>query len=134
MSTTLIDLLDTLRTHLAEFELPQLWSVTVTVEAAQAEPRLSGQLCYPQPPDLIAALLAWADTLTQPRAEVWRIPAGDRVHLSVTGHLPSGVRLEVYGAVPFHDRGLGARLDPGNKTPILLGALRHLTTPGQVTD
>ncbi|MGH3795255.1 MAG: hypothetical protein ACRDSP_10230 [Pseudonocardiaceae bacterium] len=129
MSTTATDLLDAIRTHLATFELPaELASVTVTACTSQ----ISVQLAHPEAPEIAGALLAWADTLTAPTAHTWRVPNGHTVHLSVTGRLPGGLTVQVYGGVPFTPHGPGADLAPGTTTPVLLAALRHLATLGEV--
>ncbi len=60
------------------------------------------------------------------------MPEGGRVHLSVTGRLPGGVPLRVYGGVPFTKHGPGGGLAPGESAPLPLGALRHLADLGQV--
>lgn len=127
---TPINLLDSLRAHLASFELPPLWSVNVTTSSAG--PSVSVQLACHQPPEIAAGLLAWADTLTEVTTEAWRVPSGDCVHLSVIGQLPGGTTVGVYGGVPFTDRGLGAGLAPDAKTTVPLAALRTMATPGKV--
>jgi len=127
--TTAVALLDAIRAHLAEFELPQLCSVHASIHG----PNVSAQLCCQDAPELAAGLLAWADTLAEPAAEAWRVPDGDSVHLSVTGRLPGGVSVHVYGAMPFTARGPGGDLAPGATAPVLLATLRHVTTPGEVT-
>ena len=128
--TTLIDLLDCLRAHLVEFELPALWSVNLT--ASSAGPSVSVQLACHQPPEIAAGLLAWADTLDEVIAEAWRVPGGDCVHLSVIGRLTGGAVVRAYGGVPFTDHGLGADLTPDTSTTVSLAALRAMATPGEV--
>ncbi|MGH3905449.1 MAG: hypothetical protein ACRDTE_14860 [Pseudonocardiaceae bacterium] len=130
MSPTAMDLLDAIRAHLAEFELPAPWSVTVT--CSLAGPGVSAQLAGQEPPEIAAALLAWADTLDGVSAEAWRVPSGDSVHLSVTGRLPGGATLRVFDAAPFTQRGPGADLEPGTRCALRLGSLRHLATLGEV--
>ncbi|HKR52658.1 MAG TPA: hypothetical protein VJT72_24375 [Pseudonocardiaceae bacterium] len=129
MTTTAMDLLDCLHAHLADFELPDLCSVHASIH----EPHITAQLRAQDPSQLAAGLLAWADTLTQPTAEAWRVPNGHSIHLSITGRLPGGVSVHVYGAMPFTARGPGGNLAPSATAPVLLTTLRHLTTPGQVT-
>ena len=84
-------------------------------------------------PDIAAALLSWADTLTAVTAQAWRVPSGQSVHVSVTGQLTRGARIRVYGAMPFTGCGIGADLAPDATTTILLAALRHVSTPKEVT-
>ena len=78
--------------------------------------------------------MAWADTLTEIILHAWRVPQGDSVHLSVTGLLPGGIAVQAYGGMQFTHRGPGADLTPGATTTLSLTALRHLATPGQITE
>jgi FtsP/CotA-like multicopper oxidase with cupredoxin domain len=128
--TTTLDALTAINTHLGDFELPPIASVHVT--PGMPGPEVTVQLSCHEPSDLAPGLLAWADTLTQVTAEVWRVPRGDSVHLSVTGALPNGTSAQIYGALPYTESGLGRDLTPGGKTPITLGALRALTTLAEV--
>ncbi|HKR51791.1 MAG TPA: hypothetical protein VJT72_19855 [Pseudonocardiaceae bacterium] len=129
MTTTAIDLLDCLRTHLDDFALPDLCAVHASIH----EPHLTAQLRTQEPPQLAAGLLTWADTLTEPTAETWRVSHGHSVHLSITGRLPGGVSVHVYGAMPFTARGPGGDLAPSATAPVLLATLRHLATPEEMT-
>ncbi|HWR48580.1 MAG TPA: hypothetical protein VN327_13360 [Pseudonocardiaceae bacterium] len=131
MSTTVVDQLDCLRAHLAAFELPELYSVHVS--AAPGEPTVTMQLSVHHPSQIAAGLLAWVDTLTDVTTEVWRVPRGDSVHLSVIGQLAGGLTIRVYGGLPLTARGIGADLAPGGRKTMPLAALRHLATPGEVT-
>jgi hypothetical protein len=72
--TTTVDLLAAIGTHLTEFELPTIASVHVA--AAMSAPLVTVQLAYRQPSALAQALLAWAETLTEVTAEMWRTPRG----------------------------------------------------------
>ncbi len=130
MTTTAMDLLDVIREHLAAFELPGLCSVSVVVSSLT--PQVSAQLACQELPEVAAALLAWADTLTEPAAEAWRVPTGHELHLSVTGHLSGGATVRVYAGVAFHERGLGADLAPNARTPLLLAKLRPVAALGEV--
>lgn len=121
---TPIDLLDLLRAHLASAELPALWSVNVT--ASSAGPSVSMQLASREPPELAAGLLAWADTLAEVTTEAWRVPSGERVHLSVIGQLPEGITIRAYGAIAFTERGIGTGLAPDARTTVPLAALRTM--------
>jgi len=132
-TTATVELLAALGTHLADFELPALASVHITI--GMAGPQVTVQLaCHHDAPVIAASLLAWADTLTQTSAEAWRVPRGDSVHLSVTGRLPCRTDVLIYGAVPVTESRLGADLTPGARARLPLAALRSLATPGQVTE
>jgi hypothetical protein len=131
MTTTTVDLLDSLRTHLTTFDLPHLWSVHVI--ASFSGPNVTVQLARREPPQIAGALLAWADTLTDVTAEAWRVPNGDSVHLSVIGQLPPGVSVRVYGGVLFTEHGIGADLTPDASTTMPLTVLRERATLGEVT-
>ncbi|HEU0086587.1 MAG TPA: hypothetical protein VFQ77_02845 [Pseudonocardiaceae bacterium] len=130
MTRNAVELLDALRVHLADFELPDLYSVNVAASAHA--PQVSAQLVAHESPEIAAALLAWADTLAEPAADSWRVPTGDTVHLSVTGRLPGGTGIRIYGGLPFTERGPGGGLAPGDTAPLRLGALRHLADLGEV--
>ena len=127
MTTTAMDLLDCLRTHLAAFELPDLCSV----HASLHEPHITAQLRTQDPPQLATALLAWADTLTQPTAAAWRVPHGHSVHLSITGQLPSGVSVYVYGGMRFTARGPAATSHPAPQHPCRWPPCATLPPPGR---
>ncbi|MGH3965373.1 MAG: hypothetical protein ACRDRY_19280 [Pseudonocardiaceae bacterium] len=131
MTTTAIDLLDSLRAHLAAFDLPPMWSVHVV--ASFSGSNVTVQLARRESAEIAGALLAWADTLTEVTAEAWRVPAGDCVHLSVIGRLPGGVSIRVYGSVPFSRHGLGADLAPDASKTVPLAVLRERATLGEVT-
>jgi hypothetical protein len=125
-----VELLAALGAHLAEFELPAIASVHVG--AALAAPQVTVQLAGHQPSAIAQGLLTWADTLTQVTAQAWRVPAGDSVHLSVTGLLPGGASVLVYGSHGTTHRGLGADLAPDATTTIPLLMLRHAATIEEV--
>jgi hypothetical protein len=130
--TTTVGLLDAICVHLTEFELPAISSVQVA--ASIPAPHMTVQLACHQPPQIARALLAWAGTLTEVTAEGWRVPQGYSVHLSVTGRLPGGASIRVYGATwAITGRDFGADLAPDATTTIPLVALRHATTPGEAT-
>ena len=131
MLTTVIDMLDALRAHLAAFELPELYSVTVIT--ARGERRVSVHLTCDQLPDIASGLLAWAETLTETTAEAWRVPDGDSIHLSVTGQLPNGTLVHVYSGMAFTEHGIGANLAPDTSTTLPLAVLREQATLGEVT-
>jgi hypothetical protein len=131
MTTTAVALLDSIRAHLTEFELPDLYSVNVT--RSLSGPSVSAQLACHTPPQIVGALLAWADTLTDVTTEAWRVPSGDCVHLSVTGRLPGGVSVRVYGGVAFTEHGVGADLAPDASKTVPLAVLRERTTAEEMT-
>ena len=128
---TVVDRLDSLRAHLAAFELPELYSVTLL--NAWGGLTVSAQLAAHHPPQIASGLLAWADTLTDVTIEAWRVPSGDTVHLSVIGQLPDGVTIRVYGGVPFTEHGIGADHTPDASTTVPWALLRERATLGQVT-
>ena len=131
MTTTVVALLDSLRAHLAAFELPDLCSVYVT--RSFRGPNVTAQLACHTPPQITSALLAWADTLTEVTVEAWRVPNGDSVHLSVLARLPGGVSIQVYGAMPFTEHGIGADLAPDASTTVALAVLQERATVGEGT-
>ncbi|MGH3694053.1 MAG: hypothetical protein ACRDRX_08735 [Pseudonocardiaceae bacterium] len=126
------DLLAALCAHLAEFELPAIASVHA-VASASALP-VTVQLDCRAPSTIARGLLAWADTLAEVTAQAWRVPGGDGVHLSVTGLLPGGSPVRIYGGLRVTNRGPGTGLEPNATTTVALMTLRHLATPGQATE
>ncbi|MBV9011104.1 MAG: hypothetical protein JO272_03470 [Pseudonocardiales bacterium] len=132
MSTTVIDLLDALRAHLNDFDVPPVCSVELTTTAYSGEAQVSLQLAAPHLPGIADGLLAWADTLRQTTTEAWRVPRGDSVHLSVTGRLCGGVLIEVYGGLSFTEHGIGGDLTPGARKTVSLAVLRECANPGEV--
>jgi hypothetical protein len=129
--STVVDRLDSLRAHLAAFELPELYSVTLLNAWGGLD--VSAQLACHHPPEIATGLLAWANTLTNVTTEAWRVPSGDTMHLSVIGQLPQGISIRVYGGVPFIEHGIGADLAPDSSTIVSLAVLRHLATPSEVS-
>jgi hypothetical protein len=126
---SLVDLLDSVRTHLAAFELPALWSVDVTASAVG--PKVNVQLDCHRAPEVADGLLAWVDTLSEVTVEAWRVPSGDSVHLLVIGRLSDGATVRVYGAVPFTGLDVGVDLAPDARTTIPLTVLRAMATLGE---
>jgi hypothetical protein len=124
--TITVDLLAALCAHLTEFELPAVASVHVA--ASISAPQVTVQLTCHQPSAIAQGLLAWADTLTEVTAQAWRVPRGDSVHLSVTGLLPCGASVLVYGGMEATHHGLGTDLAPDATTTIPLPMLRHAAT------
>ncbi len=130
--TTTGDLLAAIGAHLAAFELPAIASVH-TVTSAGGSPDITVQLACREPDHLAQGLLVWADTLTDVTAQAWREPHGDWVHLSVTGSLPGGAAVRIYGGLRVTLRAPGAGLEPNATTTLPLLTLRHLATPGHAT-
>jgi hypothetical protein len=130
--TSTLDLLAAISAHLAAFELPPIASVHLSGyhSGAPVTVQLSGR----EPAAIAMGLLAWADTLIEITVEAWRVPRGDTVHLSVTGRLPGGTAVLVYGGLRIMDLSLSAGLEPGATTTVTLATLRHLATPGQATE
>ncbi len=128
--TTTVALLDAIRVHLTEFELPELYSVNLT--KSLSGPSVTAQLACHTLPQIADALLAWADTLTDATVEAWRVPRGDCVHLSVIGRLSSGASVAVYGGVDFTDHSIGKDLTPDAHTTVPLTVLRERATLGEV--
>lgn len=123
MMTNTVDLLAAIGEHLTTVGLPPLASIEIV--ASTPAPQVTVQLACHQPATLAKGLLAWADTLTQVTAQAWLVPHGDSVHLSVTGRLPGGTPVLVYGALSASTSPIGADLSPGASTTIPLAALRH---------
>jgi hypothetical protein len=131
ITTTSVDLLAAIGAHLAEFELPAIASIHI--DASPPGAPVTVQLHHRGPAALAPGLLAWADTLTEITTEAWRVPEGDSVHLSVTGLLPDGTTVQVYGGMRVTN-GIGADLAPNATTTVTPSTLRHLATPAHVTD
>jgi hypothetical protein len=132
MTICIVDLLTAIGSHLAEFELPA--SASVYVADAMSAPQVTVQLTCGTPSAIAQGLLAWADTLTDVSAEAWRVPEGDSVHLAVTGLLPGGAAVRVYGWMRVTGRSWGADLAPDATRTLPLVTLRHLATPGQLAE
>lgn len=124
--TNTVDLLVALCAHLAEFELPAIASVHAA--ASISAPQVTVQLACHESSVIARELLAWADTLTEVTAQVWRVPRSDSVHPSVSGLLPDGASVLVYGGLWTSNRGLGVDVAPDATTTIPLAALRHAAT------
>ena len=129
--TTPVDLLDTFRAHLASFKLPAVCSVTVNT--GEDGPEITVRLACYEPPQIAAALLAWADTLTEITVEAWRVPSGDYVYLSLIGQLTADIGVRLYGAMAFAGRGLGGDLAPDARRPVPLAVLYAIANPGEVS-
>jgi hypothetical protein len=130
--TTTVDLLAAVGAHLTAFDLPAITSIHV--DAALSAPQVTVQLVGHQPSAIAQGLLTWADILTQITAGAWHVPAGDSIHLSVTGLFPGGVSILVYGSHGTTHRGLGADLAPDATTTIPLLMLRHAASIEEAKD
>jgi hypothetical protein len=97
-------------------------------------PEVTVQLSGREPSAIAAGLLAWADTLTDITTQAWRVPDATSIHLSVSGLLPDGTAVQVYGGLRACDLSLSTDLEPGATITVTLATLRHLATPGQVTE
>jgi hypothetical protein len=129
--TTTVVVLGAVCAHLAQGELPAIASVYVA--ASVPPPQVTVQLACHDPRGIAQGLLAWANTLKGATAEVWRVPGGDSVHLSVTGLLVhAGATIQVYASTPATDCGLGADLAPDTTTTIPIPTLRSLAALGEV--
>jgi hypothetical protein len=120
MNTTTV--LGSIRDHLATYALPEPWSVSVNARPIPERSVVSVQLAGGLLPGVASQLLTWADTLTEVRAEAWRVPDGSSVHLSVRGRLADGTSVCVFDGVP-HDGHF--RLDAEERRVVSLAALRE---------
>jgi hypothetical protein len=127
--TTTVDLLATITAHLAEFELPA--TASVHVAERMSGPQVTVQLSCRTPSAIAQGLLAWADTLTDVSAQARRVPRGHSVHLSVSGRLPGGTAVLVYGGRAATHCALATDLVADATTTIPLAALRHTATEGE---
>ena len=125
------DLLDAIRTHLDAFELPPPWSIYLASNSDR--PAASVTLGIREPSQIGLGLLAWADSLTDVTAQIWRPPSGDTVHLSITGQLSKGVVIRVSGHLPVSRRGIGGDLTPGASKAVPLVLLRQWANPGEAS-
>ena len=92
------------------------------------------QLCGREPSAIAAGLLAWADTLSETSTETWRVPEGDSVHVSVTGQLPGGFTIRVFGGLRVTDCGVGTDLAPDAIATLPLATLHYLAVPGRASE
>jgi hypothetical protein len=113
-----------LAAHLAERSLPEV--VSLEVETRNMLSELTVQLGSTSLPTLAGELLTWAGTLTTVTVTAWRVPHGERVHLSLASTLsgpPPTIELDVFGGVN-HDPKYFADLEPGEHRAIPLAQLR----------
>jgi hypothetical protein len=113
-----------LAAHLANHTLPEPVSLRVNTTGVHSE--LMAQLRSTTVPTVATDLLAWADTLTTVTVQAWRVPADDRVQLSIASTLtgPAGsIELDVFGAVDY-DPARFADLAAGDRRTVSVGQLR----------
>ena len=96
----LMTFLDSIRDHLDLYDLPPSAAVDVTT----GHKPVTVMLETFDLPVVASGLLAWADTLDQVTASLWRVPDRPSVHLSITGCMSSGVPVRVWSAVTFSER------------------------------
>jgi hypothetical protein len=96
----LMTYLDSIRDHLDLYALPPLAAVDVSTGYRPVVVQLEAL----DLPGVASGLLAWADTLDQVEVQLWRVPGGDSVHLSITGRIACGIPVYVYGGMDFSDR------------------------------
>jgi hypothetical protein len=129
---TFVRLLDAVREHLVGYPVSALIaSVEVRVDSIDGE-HATVHLRSLDLPELAAALLAWADTLTEINATAWRPPDGERVHLSVSGRLGDNLAVTVYSGVPYTPVVFGSDLQPDGRQSVALGVLRAWANGGAV--
>ncbi|MEV4310785.1 hypothetical protein [Actinocrispum sp. NPDC049592] len=121
---TNIELLAVILEHLTTFDLPEPWSVKVSAYAGERD-RILVQLRGSALPHAASTLLAWSDTLTDVSTEVWRVPGGYSVHLSVEGRMADGTTVAVFDGVEPHTR---FGLEPDERRPVSLACLREWST------
>jgi hypothetical protein len=107
--------LEVIRAHLAGHQVAAPVSVDLDVLVG----RVTVQLGETGLSAVAGGLLSWANTLTGVTGEAWRVPNGETVHLSVTGHTVARVAVRVYDAVEY---------DP-IVFPGLVSGGRHAVTP-----
>jgi FtsP/CotA-like multicopper oxidase with cupredoxin domain len=131
-SATFVQAAETLAAHVADYQLPEMAFLGVMTSGGRSEARAQVQ---PHTLAGIAAeLVIWAQTLNTLAIQVWRVPEGDRVQLSIASTLtgPAGeVGLTVYGGCP-HDPALVIDLAPGDKRNVTLQQLRVWAVGGGV--
>jgi hypothetical protein len=127
MSNPLTTFLDAIRDHLDLHVLP----AAVAVDVSTGLRPVVVQLEADDLPGVAAGLLRWAGTLDDVSASLWRVPGGESVHLSVTGRMPCGTPVYVYGGVRFAET-VFPDLPAGIRQDMPLFVLRGWTTLGEV--
>ena len=130
---TLVHAATILAAHLADHTLPEPDALRVNTRNRHSE--VMAQLRSTTLTTVATDLLAWADTVPAVTAEAWRVPAGDRVHLSIASTLtgPAGIiELDVFGAVDY-DPAHFPDLQAGDRRKVALGQIHTwaaLDVPG----
>jgi hypothetical protein len=125
--STVLRLLGSIREHLTTHRLTTpLASVRVGCTLLDGE-HVSVHLRPSLLPDLAAALLTWANTLTHVSVTAWRPPHGETVHLIVAGERLDTTRVVVYGGVDFAEDVFGD-LQPDGRQSVALSVLRSWAT------
>jgi hypothetical protein len=122
-------ILDSVREHLNEFDLPE--PIGLSIAPCPVGPVATVQLSGVDLPTLAGGLLAWADTLDNLSATVWRptMPDDDLLHLEVHGRLTDDTPVKVFGGLLDGPR---IALDPGGRQSLSLGLLREWADVGAV--
>ncbi len=120
--------LDAIRDHLDLHVLGPVASVNVTSGPDPIWVQLGARR---ELPEVASALVTWAETLDEVSAQIWRTPAGTSVHLIVSGRMPCGVPVRVYGAVDFSED-LFLDLPAGSRQDMPVFVLRQWTRSGEV--
>lgn len=122
-TATMVRLLNSIREHLATHRLPaEIATVTVGSDLINGE-HVTVHLRHVGLPDLAAALICWADTLTQITVTAWRPRHGETVHLTLTGQLSDTTSVKVYGGLDYTDA-LFDDLQPDGRQGVALSILR----------
>lgn len=117
-----VRLLGSIRDHLTTYPVnAEIYSVQAYTGHGRS---IAVHLSHDQLPELAAGLLAWADTLAHVKATAWRFLYGDNVHLRITGQLPDGIWIEVYGAITYTDTLLGVELERDSRLHLPSEVLR----------
>jgi hypothetical protein len=113
-----------LAAHLADHTLPEPAYLRLNTRNGHSE--VAAQLHATTLGTVARDLLAWAQTLPAVTAQAWRVPAGDRVHLSIASTLtgPAGtIELDIFGAMAY-DPTQFADLTAGDRHTVSLDQLR----------
>ncbi|MEU3625521.1 hypothetical protein BS329_06430 [Amycolatopsis coloradensis] len=118
---------DAISDHLDSYAFPPVASVRV---GFGPDP-VSVQLDTDGLTDVARSLVAWADSLENVTAAIWRVPHGGSVHLEIQGRAPCGIPVTVYGGVQF-DEATFPDLPAGMRQEMPVFVLRQWSTAGEV--
>ena len=118
--------LDAIRDHLDLHHLPEVASLTIG--GRPGHPVVVQLGTHGDLVALAEGLLSWASTLDEVTASIWRVPDGGSVHLSITGRMPCGVPVDVYGGV-FFDESVFPDLPAGSKQDMPVFVLHTWARP-----